>query len=127
MLNNLNMLNLTNCGIKTLSDDIANLSRLTILDLKGNKLVDPLPIGIQQLTNLGVLDISNNTLINSLDALNSSTSLNYLNASGCELNHLPLFLYSLSILDMSDNKLTSLIGIETNSMLHMSSFKNNQI
>ncbi|CAF3354074.1 unnamed protein product [Rotaria socialis] len=113
MLHNLTMLNLSNCGIEIVSDAIANLTRLRILNLKGNKLFGSLPSAIKQLRALKILDISGNSLINSLDVLNGSTSLRELRAADCGVDHLPLFLPCLSTLDMSGNKLTSLVGIET--------------
>ncbi|CAF2045896.1 unnamed protein product [Rotaria magnacalcarata] len=113
MLHNLTMLNLSNCGIEKVSDAIANLTRLRIFNLKGNKLFGSLSSSIKQLRALKALDISGSSLINSLDVLNGSTSLRESRVVDCGVDHLPLFLSCFSTLNMSGNKLTSLVGIET--------------
>jgi Leucine-rich repeat (LRR) protein len=113
MLSSLKTLQLTYCGIEILPDDIAKLTLLNTLDLRGNKLVDSLPNSIKELKYLTKLDVSNNPFITSLDVLDQSTCLGELRASHCGLIHIPRYWCRLSILDLSHNKLTSLVDIES--------------
>ncbi len=111
-LSSLKILHLTHCGIEILPDDITKLNQLNTLDLRGNKLVGSLPNSINGLKHLTKLDVSNNPFITSLDVFNESTWLRELRASHCGLIHIPRYSCRLSILDLSHNKLTSLVGMD---------------
>ena len=112
-LGSLKSLQMTRCGIEHVPEAISNLTELRTLNLQRNQLMESLPSSLQQIEQLSSIDLSYNRLFNSLDIFNGSTSIRELRASHCAIDHLPLYLSHLSILDLSHNRLNSLDGIET--------------
>jgi Leucine-rich repeat (LRR) protein len=123
----LTRLKINNCGLETTPETIQQLSKLSTFELIGNRL-SSLPMGMNRLNNLQYIDVSNNPLLSSLDALQGPRSLISLTATNCSIDHLPLYISALNTLDLSNNKLTSLNGIETLQASNGKySFSNNQI
>ncbi|CAF3615806.1 unnamed protein product [Adineta steineri] len=79
--------------------------------------------------SLQYLTVDNNNDLSSLDALNGYQRLRGLSASNCAIDHLPTNLSTLTTIDMSKNKLTSLDGLDTLIWFDCKSlvFRNNSI
>ena len=126
-MNHLASLSIINCGLETLSEDVGRLTALTELTLDYNQLLS-LPWSLGRLPALASLSVRN-TRLTSLDTLTGSTSLTTLRASNCMINHLPINMPNLSIIELDGNQLRSLDGLDTMTA-HSSvslSFNNNQL
>ncbi|CAM4883261.1 unnamed protein product [Rotaria socialis] len=124
----LSTLSIINSSLTELSEDIINLDKLTELTLDQNQLTS-LPTALGKMASLKRLSVSNNLRLASLNALNGSTSLTTLQGSHCIITNLPPNILSLSTIELNNNLLTSLDGlniIESNSTISMS-FANNSI
>jgi len=108
----LSTLSIVNCGLETLSEDIAKLSQLTQLILDQNQLIT-LPPTLSEMPSLTNLSVNGNPRLSSLDALTGSTSLTTLSGSNCIINHLPTNIPNLHTIELAGNQLTFLDGIET--------------
>ncbi|CAF1660449.1 unnamed protein product, partial [Adineta ricciae] len=111
-LSRLSTLSIVNCGLEALSEDVGRLSSLNQLTLDENLLVS-LPWSLNKLPSLTSLSINNNSRLSSLDVLAGSTSLNTLRASNCIINHIPNNIPNLRTIELNNNQLTSLDGLET--------------
>ncbi|CAF1383205.1 unnamed protein product [Adineta ricciae] len=127
-LNHLSSLFIINCGLEALSEDLSKLTSLTELILDQN-LLTSLPWSVGKLPSLTLLSVRNNSRLSSLDTLYGSTSLKELRASNCIINHLPASIPNLNLIDLDNNQLTSLDGLDTISSSNCSSFSfnNNRI
>ena len=104
------LLNLSDLALKKLPPEIGQLTNLSQLYLKNNKL-SMLPREIGQLTNLWWLNISNNQLSTLPREIGQLTDLRSLNISDNQLSTLPVEigqLTNLSTLYLNNNKLSTL-------------------
>ncbi|XP_045160568.2 leucine-rich repeat-containing protein 40-like [Mercenaria mercenaria] len=95
-----------------LSEDIANLPALTVLDVHDNRL-ESLPEALGTLQNLQKLDVSRNKLTELPSCVGKIKSLKSLHVEYNQLRQMPEDmgdLFFLEDLDMSNNELTSLPG-----------------
>ncbi|CAF2573694.1 unnamed protein product [Rotaria sp. Silwood2] len=124
----LSTLSIVNCGLETIPEDIVYLSNLIELTLDQNQLVT-LPATLGQLPSLTSLSVNNNLRLFSLDFLNGLKSLTTLRGSNCAIDHLPNNIYNLRTIEMNENQLTSLDGLETITSVSSDSFsfRNNKI
>ena len=146
-LNALEVLDLSNCGISTLSG-FENLSHLKALGLHGNTIRNL--SSLSGLTELHTLDLSNNAVTdvsalstltgllvvdlssNSLSSLNpicGIQNLSALNASGNHITNVDSMqkLTNLTILDLSYNTLTDISALQNCTLLTDLNISNNQI
>ncbi|XP_039251163.1 leucine-rich repeat-containing protein 47-like [Styela clava] len=106
----LNFLEVSECGITSLSKDISSLSALMQLIINGNNLVS-LPDEICTLKQLKVLDISYNALEELPDEFGNIRNLQTLNLNCNKLSQLPESVKNLSLLstlNISNNKFTEI-------------------
>ena len=108
-LSQLNFLDMSGIGLKSLSPEVENLSNLTNLILIQNQLCE-LPPKVGKLKKLKLLDVNNNCLKILPQEVSGLKELQTLN---CNNNQLEIFvdvthLTNLHSLDISHNKLTSL-------------------
>lgn len=96
-LKNLEVL-IFNSSLEKVSNEIANLKKLKVLDLSGNKL-NTLPKSITQLQQLEVLEIGRNNFNFDLPDLSPLKKIKDLNLTYLELNPLPEFIYKLKSLE----------------------------
>ncbi|KAL9437213.1 hypothetical protein AB3S75_023126 [Citrus x aurantiifolia] len=86
-LSSLNWLNLNNCALTAIPEEIGCLPSLEWLELRGNNF-ESLPVSIKQLSRLKRLDLSNCSMLQSIPEL--PPSLKWLQASSCKrLQSLP--------------------------------------
>ncbi|XP_024043074.1 disease resistance-like protein DSC1 [Citrus clementina] len=86
-LSSLNWLNLNNCALTAIPEEIGCLPSLEWLELRGNNF-ESLPVSIKQLSRLKRLDLSNCSMLQSIPEL--PPSLKWLQASNCKrLQFLP--------------------------------------
>jgi internalin A len=103
-------LELYNCNLESLPDEISNLKLLTLLDLSHNKLQN-LPISFYKLSGLQSLYLSSNNINSLPEDIEGLKSLYDLNLSKNNLNTLPnnfIKLLQLRYLNIEENKLTCL-------------------
>lgn len=103
-------LELYNCNLESLPDEISKLKRLTILDLSHNKLQD-LPIGFYKLSGLQSLNLSSNninTLHEDIEGLKSITNLNLRDNQISTLPNNFVKLVQLKHIDLENNKIIDL-------------------
>jgi len=124
----LSTLSIVNCGLESLSEEIVRLEQLNQLILDQNELTT-LPVTLGRMSSLKSLSVNNNPHLSSLDVLSGSTLLTTLRASNCVINRLPTNNYNLRTIEMNNNRLTSLDGIEavTSDSCEMFLFQNNKI
>jgi len=106
----LTYLDLSSCGIDTLTSEIENLTYLTSLNLYGNKLTE-LPKEIGNLTSLTRLNLNENQLTELPKEIGNLNSLSSLGLGNNQLTELPIELGNLNnlkFLNLSNNKITSL-------------------
>ena len=129
-LKHLKRIKFSNIGLTTLPDSIENLSSLEFLLLPQNNL-SSFPKTLHNVRSLHYLDVTQNPTLNSFIYLNGHPTLRYLNTRQCSFKHLPQNLPQLDTLDMIENDLTDLHGIDTlghqSSKMKKFSFLGNQI
>ena len=108
----LSTLTIIDCGVEILPDDIVKLNQLTELILDQNQLLT-LPSVLSEMASLTTLSVKYNPRLSTLDALSGSTSLTILRAANCMINHLPTDIPNLHTIELGDNQLRFLDGIET--------------
>jgi Leucine-rich repeat (LRR) protein len=115
-------------GLETLPEAIGQLSRLSNLTLTGNRLRS-LPTSLGKMMSLRWLKVDGNDLLSSLDVLTGYEGLIELSASNCAIDHLPLNMSTLKMINLSKNKLTSLDGLDSIAWFTSTSFlfSNNSI
>ena len=109
-LNQLEILDLRDNNISSLSESISQLTNLVALDLGNNKLM-ALPESLSQLTNLTTLDLRHNQLTRLPESFGKLTNLTTLYLSDNHLKTLPesfTQLRNLTTLVLNDNQLTAL-------------------
>lgn len=127
-ITSLTNLSIISSGLETLPEAIGQLFLLSNLTLTSNRLRS-LPTSLGKMSFLRSLTVDNNVLLSSLDVLNGYGGLTSLSASNCAIDHLPSNMSSLMMIDMSENKLTSLDGLNTIAGFKSKSFvfRNNSI
>jgi Leucine-rich repeat (LRR) protein len=127
-LTKLTTLSIVSCGLEALSDDIEKLFLLSNLTLTANRL-RTLPASLSTMMLLSSVTVDSNSALSSLDALSRSRSMTQLRASYCAIDHLPSDMPNLGFIEMRNNSLTSLEGLETLGWLYGQSFifTNNKI
>jgi len=120
----LTTLSIISCGLETLPEAIEKLYLLSNLTLTGNRLMS-LPVSMSKMMSLLYLTVNSNSRLSSLDSLSGSRSLQQLNASNCAIEHLPSNMTSLIVIDMGNNNLTSLDGLDTIAWFESKSFSFN--
>ncbi|GLJ46363.1 hypothetical protein SUGI_0977260 [Cryptomeria japonica] len=99
-------------SIQTISEDLGNLSFLTVLNVSHNQL-SYLPAAVGRLTMLKMIDVSSNLLCEIPEEIGSATALVILNCASNQLTSLPISLgkcIELTELKASNNHLTALPG-----------------
>lgn len=104
-LSSVTKLDLSNCNITEIPQDIGHVSSLQSLDLRGNHF-ETLPASIKRLSQLRSLDLSKCIMLRSLPEL--PLRLNYLIANNCnQLQYLPQLPSCLEELDGSELEILS--------------------
>ena len=100
-------LDLSNCNLDYIPDEVFNLTHLQTLDLSSNKLTR-IPSAIASLTNLTKLDLTNNQLEKVPSAITNLTTLTVLSLRNNQINYIPNAienLCNLTELDLSGNEI----------------------
>lgn len=127
LLRRLRSLAIISCGLEALPAAVKQLSSLANLTLTDNRL-KALPDALGQVYSLNWLTVDKNSQLTSLDALNGHLSLTTLNAASCAIDHLPRNLSALQTVNVHQNQLTSLDGLDTiNYQAKSLVFSNNNI
>ena len=108
-LTSLTMLDLKGNRLTSVPESLGNLTSLTMLDLKGNRLTS-VPESLGNLTGLTMLDLKGNRLTSVPESLGNLTGLTDLDLSGNQLTSVPEWLGNLTgltMLDLKGNRLTS--------------------
>lgn len=108
----LERLDFSNTGLAMLSDSIGNLSKLRFLILHQTKF-SYLPKTLHRIQSLHQVAITHNPNLRSIRSLNGHPTLRFLNTHQCPIEHIPQNLPQLTYLNMAENRLTHLHGIET--------------
>jgi Leucine-rich repeat (LRR) protein len=111
-LTRLHTLKLINISLESIPDSIGDLLSLKILILNDNNL-STLPETMTNLELLQYLTLSNNPNLRSIKSLNGHPSLGFLEMRNCPIELLPHNLPQLTVLHMTNNKLSHLNGIES--------------
>lgn len=123
-LTSLNLLNISDTCLTTIPDEIKLLTNLQSLLLFGNKL-EVFNENITSLSKLKVLDLSRNQLASIPDSLNNMKELTSINFSSNQIESMPKFgdFPNLITVDVSNNKLTSFLDLESVSLPHLTDLK----
>ena len=108
----LKSLHLISVGLRSLPVSTRNLRLVESVDLSQNNLTE-LPAGWNSLSSLKYFTVSLNPRLTSLEPINGLPLLVELHAAHCSIRSLPRDLPRVSHLDLSDNQLGDLYGIET--------------
>ena len=108
----LETIKLSNTGLRYLSDSIGDLLLLKFLILPDNNL-SSIPRTLVNLRSLQELILTNNRYLRSIQTLNGHPSLRFLDTRNCPIELLPRDLFRITILKMTNNNLTNLLGIDT--------------
>jgi len=111
-LKRLQTITLSNTGLESLPDSIGDLPLLNFLILSNNSL-SSLPMTMTKLGSLQQLTLNNNPSLRSVQSLNGHPNLRILETRHCPIELIPHNLPQLTALDMLNNNLTKLNGIET--------------
>jgi Leucine-rich repeat (LRR) protein len=111
-LTRLQTLGLSNIGLITPRDANVHVTSLAVIYSPYNSLTILSP-AIAKLRSLTHIIITNNPGLRSIQVLNGLPSLQRLDVKCCSIERLPLNLPNLTDLYMTNNSLTSLIGIQT--------------
>lgn len=107
---NLETLILQDCGISSVHADIGKLTKLTTLEITGNK-VSALPGAVGNLKNLTSVNLRNNKFTALPTVTKNWTKLTSLDLSGNNLTQIPVgsipYMTSLTTLNLANNKLVS--------------------
>ncbi|KAH9645235.1 hypothetical protein HF086_018280 [Spodoptera exigua] len=123
-LTNINLLNISDTCLTAIPDDISRLANLQSLLLYGNKITE-FNENITSLKKLKVLDLSRNLLKKIPQSLNEMKELTNINLSSNEIEEMPKFtdFPNLLTIDMSNNKLTSFLDLESAVLAHLTDLK----
>ncbi|XP_072934143.1 leucine-rich repeat-containing protein 47-like [Epargyreus clarus] len=123
-LTSINLLNISDTCLSSIPDEIKGLVNLQSLLLYGNKLSE-FNENITSLPKLKVLDLSRNQITAIPDTLNNMKELTSINFSSNQIETMPKLgdLPNLIIVDVSNNKLTSFLDLETANVPHLSDLK----
>jgi Leucine-rich repeat (LRR) protein len=111
-LKQLTQLELRNTNLMALPNSFTSLRSLSSLMITSSQLKSsPKTMGL--LTSLSNIGLDNNINLRSIDSLTSLPNLVRLTAVNCSIKHIPIHLPNVSYIDMSNNKLINLNGIET--------------
>ncbi|CAF5192178.1 unnamed protein product, partial [Rotaria magnacalcarata] len=91
---------------------MANLWSLSMLYLSNSKLTT-LPVAIGKIKSLTCINLDNSTNICSIQSINGLPNLHMLSTLNCGITNILLNLPNICYLDMSNNRLTNLVGIKT--------------
>ncbi|KAL4710100.1 hypothetical protein ACJJTC_016502 [Scirpophaga incertulas] len=123
-LQSLNLLNISDTCLISIPDEIKLLTNLQSLLLFGNKLTD-FNENITSLSKLKVLDLSRNQLCGIPHTINKMKELTSINLSSNQIDKMPKFeqLPNLISVDVSNNKLTLFLDVETAVLKHLTDLK----
>ncbi|CAM4774537.1 unnamed protein product [Rotaria magnacalcarata] len=105
-------LELSNTDLVSLPNTMANLWSLSMLYLSNSKLTT-LPVAIGKIKSLTCINLDNSTNICSIQSINGLPNLHMLSTLNCGITNILLNLPNICYLDMSNNRLTNLVGIKT--------------
>jgi Leucine-rich repeat (LRR) protein len=97
-----NIIDMSNQGLTTVPENIFSSTRVTILDLSGNKLTGSLPAEIRHLSDLRELNLSNNDFTGVPAEVGQLVNLRVLNLSGNPITGLPYEIGNLGKLELLD-------------------------
>lgn len=123
-LTNINLLNISDTCLSTISDDIKLLTNLQTLLLYGNRIAT-FNENITSLPKLKVLDLSRNEIKTIPESLNKMKELTNINLSSNEIEEFPKLLEfpNLISLDLSNNKLSEFLDVGNASLPHLTDLK----
>lgn len=123
-LTNINLLNISDTCLHAIPDEIKNLINLQSLLMFGNK-IEVFNENITTLRKLKVLDLSRNELKSIPESLNNMKELTSINFSSNQIEDMPKIgdLPNLIIIDISNNKLKSLLDVESANLPHLTDLK----
>jgi len=111
-LQRLNTVKLWNNDLATLPNTFSSLKLLSSLSIIFNQLKS-LPKGFGMLNSLSTIELNNNVNLRSIQSLNGLPNLITISAINCSITSIPINLPKLYFMEMTNNKISNLNGIQT--------------